>query len=500
MLDSQDLTPFPPVSFARALCFQENLPVVLCLTEKGIERSMQELCSKAKNPKGSSMNETIANQEQLMDYFLNSCSAEKSLRVGAEFEKLGVHVPSGKAISYGGKEGVTAVLSGLSHRFQWEPIREGSKIIALSRGSTRITLEPGGQIELSGAPLDNVHQVKEELEDHIVEIKSVLDPLKVRWLGLGVQPTSRLDQIQWVPKERYKIMAPNMAKTGRLAHYMMKMTASIQVNLDYVDEEDFSEKMRTALALVPLVSAMFANSPISEGTLNGFLSKRSHIWHHTDATRCGLIEKKFFSRPQFSSYVDYALKVPIIFIIRDNRWIGVKDMNFSDYLRDGYQSYRATWDDWELHLSTIFTEVRVKGYVELRCTDSQRMQLAPAVVALWKGILYSKEMCRAAWSLVKNVSWEELCRLYFAVPREGLKTKLGGVSFLDLAKELLRISSSGLKQQRQLNEKGEDESIHLEPVMELIIDDEVCPAEIIIKNWEGSWHRDMSKLIDYSSY
>ena len=446
------------------------------------------------------MNETIANREQLVDYFLNSCTAEESLKVGAEFEKLGVHVPSGKAISYKGEEGVAAIFSELSHRFQWEPVREDDRVIALSKGSTRITLEPGGQVELSGATFDNTHQVKRELEDHIEEIKSVLDPLKVRWLGLGVQPVSRPDRIQWVPKERYKIMAPQMAKTGKLAHYMMKMTASIQVNLDYVDEEDFSEKMRTALVLVPVITAMFANSPISEGALNGFLSKRAHIWNYTDAARCGLIGEKFFSRPQFSSYVEYALEVPMFFIIRDNRWIGVKDMNFSDYLRDGYQGYRASRDDWELHLSTIFTEVRAKSYIELRCTDSQRMQLAPAVVALWKGILYSKEACIAAWSLVKNMSWEERCHLYFTVPRDGLKTKLRGMSALDLAKELVRISSSGLKQQRQLNEKGEDESIHLEPVMELIIEDEVCPAEIIIKNWEGSWHRDMSKLIDYSSY
>ena len=446
------------------------------------------------------MDERVTGRQQLVNYFWESCCSEEELKVGAEFEKLGVVSSSGEAIPYQGKEGVAAVLSGLSQRLGWKPAREGDKIIALSRGNTWITLEPGGQIELSGDTLDDIHQVERELESHIREIKSVSDSLNIRWLGLGIQPVSYLEDIQWVPKNRYRIMSPHMAKQGKLSHQMMKMTASIQVNVDYLNENDFAEKMRTALVLVPVVTAIFANSPISEGKLNGFLSRRAHIWNHTDPARCGLIGREFFSHPSFSSYVDYALEVPLLFIIRENRWIGVKDTNFSSYLRNGYQGYRATWDDWQLHLSSIFTEVRAKSYIEVRCADCQRMQLAPAVVALWKGILYSKEACRAAWSLMKDFSWEERCQLYATVPRDGLKTRPKEVSILDLAKELLRISYSGLREQRQCNDKGEDETIYLDPVMELVIEREMCPADIIIKNWRGKWHGSISKLIDYSSY
>ena len=450
--------------------------------------------------KESVVGKRIIDRQQLVNYFLESCCSEEELKVGAEFEKLGVFHPSGTAIPYQRKDGVAAVLYGLSERFHWMPAKEDGRIIALSRGNTRITLEPGGQIELSSDTFDNIHQLNGELVNHIREIKSVSDSLNIRWLGLGIQPISQLEDIQWVPKNRYQIMAPHMAKQGKLSHQMMKMTASIQVNVDYLSEDDFAQKMRTALVLVPVVTAIFANSPISEGKLNGFLSKRAHIWNHTDPARCGLIGREFFSHPSFSSYVDYALEVPVLFIIRENRWIGVRDTNFSEYLRNGYQGYRATWDDWQLHLSSIFTEVRAKSYIEVRCADCQRMQLAPAVVALWKGIFYSKEACRAAWSLMKDFSWEERCQLYSTVPRDGLKTGPRGVSILDLAKELLRISYSGLKEQGALNDKGEDETIYLDPVTELVIEREMCPADIIIKNWRGKWHGSISQLIDYSSY
>jgi len=447
------------------------------------------------------MDGIIIHRQELVNRFFNFCCPRARKKIGVEFEKLGVFAHSGKAIPYTGERGVVAILSGLSQRFGWKPIREDEEIIALFRKNAEITLEPGGQVELSGSTLDNIHQIKKELENHLIEIKSISDPLGVKWLGLGIQPVSRLEDIQWVPKQRYRIMAPYMAEHGRLSHLMMKKTASIQVSVDYSDEEDFANKMRTALVLVPLITAIFANSSISEGRINGFLSKRAYIWNYTDPARCGLIEKNFFSNPGFSSYVDYALKVPMLFIVRENRWIEVKNTTFATYLKDGYQGYRATWEEWELHLSTIFTEVRARNcYIELRCTDCQRMPLALAVVALWKGILYSKEAIRAVWSLMKDISWEELRWLYFTVPREGLKAKLREIRLLDLAKELLRISHSGLKEQQQSNRKGEDESIYLDPIMQLIMEDEACPAEIIIKNWNGSWHRRISKLIEYSSY
>ncbi len=446
------------------------------------------------------MNELITQKEQLINYFLNSCCSQENLKVGAEFEKLGVIAPSGKAIPYQGEKGVTSVLSQLSQKFQWKPIKEDNKVIALSRKGTWITLEPGGQVELSSAVFDDTHQIKEELENHIWEIKSVSNPLGIKWLGLGVQPVSLLKDISWVPKNRYQIMVPYMARHGKISHHMMKMTASIQVNIDYTDEQDFAEKMRTALVAVPVVTAIFANSPISEGQLNGFLSKRAYIWNYTDPARCGLIGKKFFSNPKFFSYVEYALQVPMFFIKRGSQWIELENINFSDYLKNGYQNYRATMDDWKLHLSTVFTEVRAKSYIELRCTDCQRMELAPAVIALWKGILYSKEARRAVWFLMKDIAWEDICQLYLTVPRSGLETKLKKMRVIDLAKKLLEISYFGLKEQKQLNDEGEDESIYLEPIIELVTKDEMCPAKVIIKNWEGLWHRNINKLIEYAAH
>ena len=406
----------------------------------------------------------------------------------------------GKAIPYRGKRGVATVLSHLNQKFEWEPVKEDGKLIALFRNNSSITLEPGSQMELSSSILDNIHQIKREWEGFMGEIKSFSEPFDIKWLGLGVQPVSRLEDIEWVQKHRYRLMVPYMAKHGELSHHMMKKTASIQTSVDYSDEDDFTGKICTALYLAPIITAIFANSPISEGKINGFLSERAHIWNYTDSARSGLIGESFFSNPRFSSYVDYALEVPMFFIVRDKRWIQVKGRTFSQYLEKGYQGYMANWDDWELHLSTIFTEVRVKSYIELRCADCQGTQLTPAVVALWKGILYNEEATAAVWSMMKGLSWMELHNLYFTVPREGLKTNLKGARLLDIAKELLKISYYGLKEQRQLNQDGEDESVYLEPIMELIIEDEMCPAEIIIKNWNSSWHRSIEKLIEYSSY
>jgi len=448
----------------------------------------------------SNSDNIISHPKKLIDYFLNSSRIKEKGKIGVECEKLGVFAGSGKAIPYRGKKGVASLLFELSRQFGWKQIKEGDCIIALSRNAAQITLEPGGQVELSGSVLDNVHQVKKELYNHLEEIKSVSESVGIKWLGLGVQPVSDLDDIEWFPKQRYKIMAPSMAKSGVLSHYMMKKTASIQVNIDYSSEEDFIEKMCTALDLVPLTTAVFANSPISRGRLNGFLSERARIWCSTDPTRCGLLGKEFSLNPGFCSYINFALDVPMFFIVRDKKWIPVKNITFRQYIKEGYKGYKATWDDWELHLSSIFTEVRARGYIEVRNADCQGPRLALSVPALWKGILYNNEARWAAGSLIKDVPWEEKCSLYYTVPQKGLRTKIKGVMLLDLAKEILKIAYASLKAQKKINEKGEDESVYLEPLMELILEDEICPAEVIIKNWEGSWQRQINRLIDYSSY
>lgn len=446
------------------------------------------------------MNDVITHPEQLLNYFFRSSRIFEKSKTGVEFEKLGVFADSGRAIPYQGKRGIASLLSELSRQFGWEPVKEEEHIIALSRGSAGITLEPGGQLELSGSPLDNIHQVKEEIENHIEEIRYVSEPLGIKWLGLGVQPLSNIEDIQLVPKQRYRIMAPYMAQRGSLSLHMMKKTASVQVNIDYSDQNDFVEKMRTALGTVPFITAIFANSPVSEGRLNGFLSKRALIWNRTDPSRCGLVNRNFFLNPEFSSYIDYALHVPMFFIIRDGRWIPMENITFGDYIKEGYQGYKATWEDWELHLSSIFTEVRARSYIEIRNADCQTSRFVLAVPALWKGILYNKEACLGVWSLVKDLSWEEECHLYSTVPQKGLMARIKGIRLLDFAKEILKIASWSLKEQRELNKKGEDESIYLNPLLELIIEDKLCPAEVVIKNWKGNWQGRINKLIDYCSY
>jgi len=443
------------------------------------------------------MEKIITSKKQLIEYLARNCRPEKSFKIGIEFEKLGVFYPSGKAIPYSGEKGVKEILKRLSKNFNWKPLIEEGNLVGLFRKNTRITLEPGGQLELSGDTLDNVHQIKEEVENHLKEIKYVSENLKIRWLGLGMQPVSEQNEIEWVPKKRYRIMAPYMKKSGKLGQDMMKKTASIQVNVDYSDEEDFGEKMKVALLLAPFAIAIFANSPISEGKLNGFLSKRAHIWNYTDPLRCGLIKRDFFSNPGFSQYVDYALEVPLLFIVRDKRWIKVQDINFLTYLKKGYQGYKPIFDDWELHLSTIFTEVRARGYIEIRSADSQQRELVLSVPAFWKGVMYSKKSREAVFSLMKGISHEKLCELYLNVSRKGLKTRLGKAFLLDFAREILKISYSGLKEQ---SKSKKEETLYLEPLMELVIESKVCPAEVIIKNWNGKWKRSIKKLVDYSSY
>lgn len=443
----------------------------------------------------------INNRKQLIEYFLNSSCSQDNLKIGIEFEKLGVFSHSGKAIPYKGEKGVNTVLSRLSEKYHWKPIKENDGIIALYRKNSQITLEPGGQVELSGRICNNIHEIRAELENHLEEIKNISESLGIKWLGLGVQPVSKLGEIQWVPKSRYKIMAPYMAKHGKLSHFMMKKTASIQVNVDYCGEEDFMEKMRIALMITPIVTAIFANSPVSEGRLNGFLSKRAYIWNYTDPARSGLIGREFYQNPTFSKYVDYALQVPMLFIKRNDRWIKInKKLTFYQYIQKGFKEHRATIDDWELHLSSIFTEIRLRKYIEIRNADSQKKEFALAIPALWKGTLYSKEARQAVLSLIGNLPWNELCLLYSRVPRTGLKTKIGKMKLLSIAKEILKISFSGLVEQKKFNDKKEDESIYLEPIMELVLQDEMCPAEIIIKNWKSKWRGNIQKLIEYTAY
>ncbi len=371
--------------------------------------------------------------------------------------------------------------------------------IALVRGPAQIHLEPGGQIELSGEPCRNIHCTQAEFTLHIRELLEASEKMNIVFLGLGIQPVSPVEEIEWVPKKRYKIMGPYMPKVGTLGVRMMKQTATVQANIDYSDEKDAMAKFRTGMGLAPLVTAMFANSPITEGKLNGYKSFRGHIWTDTDKARCGLLPFAFDPAVSFAHYVERALDVPMYFIRRNDDYIDFTGVTFRQFWNHGHLGYTATIEDWDLHLTTLFFEVRIKRYMEVRSADSQPPELMPALAALIKGTLYEPDCLLAAWDLVKGWSWDERMEFYHDSHRLALAARARRHSAADLAKELIEIAWQGLKRQAALNDAGEDETIYLRPLRELVSEGK-CPADLLIQKWEGDLRHDIKKLIDYSAY
>lgn len=441
----------------------------------------------------------IEKKEQLEEYFHAAGKPRERWRVGTEYEKVGIDRSSGKAIPYSGPRGVESILKRLIDRFGWEPEEQDGHIIALSRDNAQITLEPGGQIELSGEPCDSIHCTYAEFTQHIRELLEVSEPLDVVFLGLGMQPVSRLDEIEWVPKKRYRIMAPYMPKVGRLGQRMMKQTATVQANIDYRDEKDAMAKFRTGMGLTPIFISMFANSPICDGQLNGYRSYREHIWTDTDKSRSGMLKFAFSPDVSFAHYVEYALDVPMYFIIRNKNYIDMTGTTFRQFLAYGWNGERATLEDWHDHLTTLFPETRIKRYIEVRSADSQPPELMPALSAMIKGAFYESDCLDAAWDLVKDWTWDERMQVYLDSHRDALAARVRRYSLLDLSKELLQIALEGLRRQKMFNALGEDETIYLEPLDKLLALGK-CPADLLIEKWQGELDQDIRKLIAYSAY
>jgi glutamate--cysteine ligase len=441
----------------------------------------------------------ITKKEELEEFFHNSGKPRAAWRVGTEYEKVGIKRRSAKAVPYFGPAGVEAILKALIEEYNWKPQEQDGHIIALSGEKAEIHLEPGGQIELSGEPCDSIHCAKAEFTQHIRELLDVAGRMDVVFLGLGMQPLSELDGIEWVPKRRYRIMAPYMLKVGTLGHRMMKQTATVQANIDFSDEKDAMAKFRTAMGLAPLLVAVFANSPISGGELNGYRSFREHIWTGTDKDRCGLLPFAFEPDVSFAQYVEYALDVPMYFILRDGEYIDFTGVPFRHFLTRGHKGHHATMEDWTLHLTTLFPEARIKGYLEIRSADSQSPDLMPALPALVKGVFYEADCLEAAWDLVKGWSWDERMQAYRDSHRDALQARVRRFSLLDLARELLDIGWEGLKRQAVRNSNGEDETIYLKPLRDMI-NQGWCPADILVRKWEGELGHDIKKLVDYAAY
>ncbi|HKA55064.1 MAG TPA: glutamate-cysteine ligase family protein, partial [Candidatus Binatia bacterium] len=338
-----------------------------------------------------------------------------------------------------------------------------------------------------------------ELRRHLRHLLAAADELELDFLNLGMQPISPLDDIQWIPKTRYHFMAPYMEQVGTLGHRMMKQTASIQVNFDFGTEADAMMKFRVGMGLVPILTAMFANSPISDGSLNGFMTMRGHVWTDTDRRRSGLLAFAFSDRASFEDYAEYALNVPMYFIVRHGRWIDMTGIPFRRFLSEGHEGERATLEDWTQHLTTLFPEVRIKKYLELRCIDQQPLEFMLAVPALCKGVFYENDALWAAWDLVKKWSWEERVASYFDAHRQALGARVRGITLLDFAKELLAIAREGLQRHNQCNAAGENETLYLERLREELWKGQ-CPAYGVVEKWMGEWNYDVKRLIEGTAY
>jgi len=440
----------------------------------------------------------IRSIDDLRGYFQAHAKPQGEERIGIECELFGVYSKTGEALPYHGPMGIELVLNELAYEFGYESIKEDNHTIALQKNGSFISLEPGGQVELSAAPVKSIHEAKAQLDEFFFQLRTIAKFIgPITWIASGVHPFSRLKKIEWVPKTRYKIMAHYLGRKGKYAHDMMKRTATNQINLDYHNEEDAICKMRLALAVTPIAAAMFANSSISKGKLNGFQSERLNIWRHTDPARSGLILKLICAHCSFEDYLNFVLDVPMMFIVRHGKWVVTRHLTFRKFIQKGFKGTHPTQSDFELHLSTIFTDARFKQYMELRGMDGQRSHLIPAVFAFWKGILYDEEARASAAKLLKGFSEKEILKLHRDVERLGLKAKIKRISVLDLARQLARLSEKGLIHQDLANAQGQDESIFLTPLKEEILKNGKTPAEQTAELWTGIFKRNREALIDY---
>src|SRR5579863_4819410 len=449
------------------------------------------------------MSVLVETKEDLIRYFESGAKPRERWRVGTEYEKIAVDAATGRAVPYSGPDGVETMMRELIDRFGWEiEDEENGHLLALSRGPARVTIEPGAQIELSGEQCESIHCAQKEFSQHVAELVDVGHSHDAVLLGLGMTPVSRIDEIELLPKHRYHIMYPYMARRGRLGQRMMKQTAGVQANLDYSSEADAMRKFRVAMGIVPLVYAMFANSPLADGGLNGYQSYRGHIWQDTDRDRSGMLEFVFRDDAGFDDYVEYALDVPMYFLGRDHQYLDLTTppgLTFRQFMEHGYGKERATLDDWAAHLTTIFTEVRLKKYIEVRTADSQPPILMLSLPALCKGLLYDNDCLSGAWDLVKRWSFAERLELADAAQKIGLEARAGRIKLQEIALELANVAMVGLARQRNLNERNDDETIYLIHMLDQVRMGH-NQASLTIERWKGRWNYDVRRLVEGCSY
>lgn len=444
----------------------------------------------------------IEDVAQLAEYMESGSKPETDWRIGTEHEKFGYLTDSLLPIPYDGPRGIEAMLSGLRDRFGWSEVREGGHLIGLQRDGANVSLEPGGQLELSGAPLETIHQTCDEVHHHLAEVKAVADDLGQGYIGLGTAPIWRQDQMPMMPKGRYRLMTPYMQTVGTLGTQMMYRTCTVQVNLDFASEADMVKKLRVSLALQPVATALFANSPFLDGQPNGMKSWRAHIWQNLDAARTGMLPFVFEDGMGFQRYMDYALDVPMYFVYRDGIYINALGQSFRDFLRGELPALpgeKPTLSDWADHLTTIFPEARLKKYLEMRGADGGPWRRLCALPALWVGLLYDRSALDAAWDLVKHWDHDTREGLRRAAAHDGLAGEYGGIKLHDLATRVVEIAEAGLKARARPGANGmiPDEAHFLDALKDSVATGQV-PADELLAKYHGEWQGDLSRI--YAEY
>jgi glutamate--cysteine ligase len=446
---------------------------------------------------------TVESRHDLVSYLESGCKPESSWKMGTEHEKFGYTLDDLRPLPYEGERGIRAILTALADDFDWRPVLEdGLPIALLDETGASITLEPGGQLELSGALLDNIHQTCTEVNTHLKQVRSVSEPLGIAFLGMGFQPKWPRSEMEWMPKGRYRIMREYMNKVGTLGQDMMSRTCTVQVNLDFDSESDMVHKFRTSLALQPIATALFANSPFTDGKPNGYVSYRSHVWEDTDPDRTGMLPFVFDGDMGFEKYTDYMLGVPMYFVYRDGKYIDACGQSFHDFLEGRLPALpgeKPTLKDWEDHLTTAFPEVRLKRYLEMRGADGGPWARLCALPALWAGLLYHRPSLDAAWDIARDWSMAERLKLREEVPKIGLKAKIRGRTMQSIALEVLELANQGLMARNRLNAAGDNETGFLNTLHQ-VAQSGVTPAERKLKLFQGEWNGSVDPVFTTCAY
>lgn len=446
----------------------------------------------------------IERHEQLAEYLASGCKPRDQWRIGTEHEKFGYCKDSLKPLPYAGERSIQAVLEGLRDRHGWQPVTEGGNLIGLTKDGANVSLEPGGALELSGAPLETIHQTCDEVNEHLRDVKDIADAIGVGFIGLGAAPIWSHDEMPLMPKGRYTLMDSYMQSVGSMGTAMMRRTCTVQVNLDFASEADMVQKMRVAIALQPVATALFANSPFFDGKPNGHKSWRSRIWRDLDDARTGMIPFVFDEDFGFERWVEYALDVPMYFVYRDGKYINALGQSFRDFLKGQLPALPGetpTMSDWADHLTTAFPEARVKKYIEMRGADGGPWRRLCALPAFWVGLTYDQTALDAAWDLVKGWDAETREALRIAASVDGLQAQVGDINMHELAREVLNIAEAGLKARALPGAGGlvPDET-HFLNALKDSIESGKTPADELLEQYHGDWGGDLSRIYKEFSY